>query len=260
VGRLPRPQVAFARSDGIVTPPVDGGRLDGQVAMVAGGAGAIGAATAQRLADAGARVFTLDVRRGADIPNITPIDCELTDPAQVAAAIARIDAEAGRIDIVVHAAGVVRDARLWKMSDDDWRTVMSTNLDSAFYVLRAATPMLRRAGGAVVLVSSINGERGKIGQAAYAASKGGLNALARTAARELGHFGIRVNVVAPGWITTPMTAGLPDDVRERARQDSPLGRLGEPDDVAKMVWFLAGPLAAHVTGQIVRVDGGQLIG
>lgn len=243
-----------------MTPPVDGGRLDGLVAVVAGGAGAIGTAIAGRLAGAGARVYTLDIRRGADVSGVTPIECELTEPAQATAAIARIDADAGRIDIIVHAAGVVRDARLWKITDEDWRTVMSTNLDSAFYVLRAATPMLRRAGGAVVLVSSINGERGKIGQAAYAASKGGLNALARTAARELGHFGIRVNVVAPGWITTPMTASLPDDVRERARQDSVLGRLGEPDDVAKVVWFLAGPMAAHVTGQVVRVDGGQLIG
>jgi beta-ketoacyl ACP reductase len=87
-----------------------------------------------------------------------------------------------------------------------------------------------------------------------------MNAFARTAARELGHFGVRVNVVSPGWITTPMTASLPDDVRARAREDSPLGRLGEPDDVGRVVCFLAGPLASHVTGQVVRVDGGQLIG
>lgn len=238
----------------------EAGRLDGQVAVVAGGAGAIGAAIALRLAQAGARVFTLDVRRGSDGPGVTAIDCELTDADQVTAAIGRIDAEAGRIDIVVHSAGVTRDARLWKITDDDWRTVMATNLDSAFYLLRAATPMLRRAGGAVVFVSSINGERGKVGQAAYAASKGGMNALAKTAARELGHFGIRVNVVSPGWITTPMTGVLPDDVRQKARDESPLGRLGEPDDVGRVVCFLAGSLASHVTGQIVRVDGGQLIG
>jgi 3-oxoacyl-[acyl-carrier protein] reductase len=184
----------------------------------------------------------------------------LTASADVEAALARIDAEAGRLDIVVHAAGVVRDARLWKISDDDWRTVMSSNLDSAFYLLRAATPALRRAGGAVVFISSINGERGKVGQAAYAASKAGMNALAKTAARELGSFGIRVNVVAPGWVTTPMTAVLPEEIRERARQETALGRVGEPDDVARVAVFLAGPLAGHMTGQIVRVDGGQLIG
>lgn len=238
----------------------DGGRLDGLVAVVAGGAGAIGGAIALRLAGAGARVYTLDVHQDGELPGVTGIVCELTRSDHVSAAISRIDAEAGRIDIVVHSAGVTRDARLWKLSDDDWRTVMATNLDSAFYLLRAATPMLRRAGGAVVFVSSINGERGKVGQAAYAASKGGMNALAKTAARELGHFGIRVNVVSPGWINTPMTATLPDDVRARAREDSPLGRLGEPDDVGRVVCFLAGSLASHVTGQIVRVDGGQLIG
>lgn len=242
-----------------MTASVDG-RLDGQVAVVAGGAGAIGAAIARRLAACGARVFTLDVRAGEASDGITPVVCDMTQSASVTDAVARIDADAGRIDIVVHAAGVTRDGRLWKITDDDWRTVMATNVDSAFYLLRATTPMLRRAGGAVVFISSINGERGKIGQAAYAASKGAMNALARTAARELGHFGIRVNVVAPGWIATPMTASLPDDVRERARQDSALERLGAPDDVGRVVCFLAGSLAAHVTGQVVRVDGGQLIG
>lgn len=230
--------------------------LTGKVAVVVGGAGAIGAAIAQHLIEAGAKVFVLDMQPE---PAAT-ITCDVTDSAAVDAAVARIDADAGRIDIVVHCAGITRDARLWKLTDDDWRAVMSANLDSAFYVLRATTPMLRRAGGAVVMVSSINGERGKVGQAAYAASKAGMNALARTAARELGHFGVRVNVVAPGWVTTPMTAGLPAEVKARAQDESALGRLGEPADVARVVVFLAGPEAAHITGQVVRVDGGQLIG
>ena len=112
----------------------------------------------------------------------------------------------------------------------------------------------------MVLVSSINGERGKAGQANYAASKGGLNALARTAARELGRFGIRVNAVAPGWIETSMTAGLPAELRQRALEESVLGRLGQPEDVARAVLFLCSELSRHVTGQVLRVDGGQLIG
>jgi acetoacetyl-CoA reductase/3-oxoacyl-[acyl-carrier protein] reductase len=238
----------------------ESGDLTGRVAVVAGGAGAIGAAVARRLHAGGAHVYSIDLAEGSGEPGVTGIVCDLSEPAQINAALSRIDAESSRLDIVVHAAGVVRDARLWKITDDDWRAVMSSNLDSAFYLLRAATPLLRRAGGSVVMVSSINGERGKIGQAAYAASKAGMNALAKTAARELGAFGIRVNVVSPGWITTPMTAALPDEFRDKARQESALARLGEPDDIARAVWFLASGMSSHVTGQIVRVDGGQLIG
>ena len=162
---------------------------------------------------------------------------------------------------MVHCAGITRDGVLWKLSSDDWRAVMAANLDSAFYLLHAAVPALRAAGGgAVVLVSSINGERGKAGQANYAASKAGLNALARTAARELGRFGIRVNAVAPGWVETPMTAALPEELRQRALAETALGRLGRPEDVAGAVLFLCSDLARHVTGQVLRVDGGQLIG
>jgi acetoacetyl-CoA reductase/3-oxoacyl-[acyl-carrier protein] reductase len=168
--------------------------------------------------------------------------------------------ELGRVDAVVHCAGITRDARVWKLGDDDWRGVMAVNLDSAFFLLRAALPVLRAGGGgAVVLVSSINGQRGKAGQANYAASKAGLEALARTAAREGGPLGIRVNAVVPGWIDTPLTAGLSDDLRRRALDESALGRLGTPDDVAGAVLFLCSDLARHVTGQVLRVDGGQLI-
>jgi NAD(P)-dependent dehydrogenase (short-subunit alcohol dehydrogenase family) len=120
--------------------------------------------------------------------------------------------------------------------------------------------MRRNGSGSIVLISSINGERGKVGQAAYAASKAGLNALARTTAREVGSFGIRVNAIAPGWIDTPMTAAIPGDFRETARSESALGRLGDPDDVARVAVFLASAMSRHITGQVLRVDGGQLIG
>jgi acetoacetyl-CoA reductase/3-oxoacyl-[acyl-carrier protein] reductase len=235
--------------------------LDGCVALVAGGGGAIGQAIAKRLREARARVFCLDLP-GRDGPaGTTTIACDLTNAAQVADAVTRIGADTDRLDVVVHAAGVTRDARLWKLTDQDWNTVLATNLDSAFYLLKSAVPLLRRTGsGSIVLVSSINGHRGKVGLAAYSASKAGLDALTRTAARELGGFGIRVNAVAPGWIDTPMTARVPEEIRRRAVEESVLGRLGEPDEVADAVWFLASRLGRYVTGQVLRVDGGQHMG
>jgi NAD(P)-dependent dehydrogenase (short-subunit alcohol dehydrogenase family) len=145
------------------------------------------------------------------------------------------------------------------MTDENWHDVIHVNLDSAFFVLREAVSLLRERGGSVVLVSSINGERGKFGQANYAASKAGLIGLARTAARELGIFNIRVNVISPGLIQTAMTEALSDDVLQRARDETVLGRLGEPDDVARVAYFLCSDLSRHVTGQVLRVDGGQLM-
>jgi acetoacetyl-CoA reductase/3-oxoacyl-[acyl-carrier protein] reductase len=235
--------------------------LDGRVALVAGGGGGIGGAVGAVLLSAGARVVSLD-RDGRSGPaGAESRTCDVTRSEDVEAAVDLVAREQGRLDVVVHCAGTTRDKRLWKMGDEDWREVMKVNLDSAFYLLRAAVGPLRAGGGgSVVLVSSINGERGKAGQANYAASKGGLNALARTAARELGSFGIRVNVVAPGWVETPMTAGLPAELRQRALEETALGRLGRPEDVAGAVLFLCSELGRHVTGQVLRVDGGQHIG
>ncbi len=235
--------------------------LHGCVAVVAGGAGAIGGAICGRLIECGARVYSLDRPGTSPQAPAQAIDCDVTDAAAVDRAIAGVDRDAGRLDIVIHAAGITRDARLHKASAADWDLVLDTNLTSAFHLLHAAVPVMRRSqSGAVVLISSINGERGKVGQSSYAASKAGLNALARTAARELGGFGIRVNAIAPGWIETPMTGEAPAEVRQRALAESQLGRLGEPDDVARTAVFLATGLARHVTGQVLRVDGGQLIG
>jgi acetoacetyl-CoA reductase/3-oxoacyl-[acyl-carrier protein] reductase len=234
--------------------------LSGKVALVAGGAGAIGAAVAARLLECGAGVYSLDQAGRHPPSGVVALDADLTDAAQVTAAVSRIEHQANRLDVVVHAAGITRDGRLWKISPKDWRDVLATNLDSAFYLLHAVVPLMRRTGaGAIVLVSSINGERGKAGLAPYAASKAGMNALARTAARELGGFEIRVNAVAPGWIETPMTAGLPEALHARAREESALGRIGTPDEVARAVVFLSTDLSRHVTGQVLRVDGGQLI-
>jgi acetoacetyl-CoA reductase/3-oxoacyl-[acyl-carrier protein] reductase len=231
--------------------------LHGRVALIAGGAGGIGSAITRRFQEAGARTIVVD-RPGTTAPDGAGfMPCDLTD----AAAVTRVFESLEALHVVVHAAGVTHDAMLWKMKDDDWQHVLRVNLDSAFYLLRAATPVLRRTGsGSIVLISSINGERGKVGLSNYAASKAGLIGLGRTAARELGVFGIRVNLIAPGYIRTPMTQHLPESVFERARAETVLGRLGEPDDVARVALFLAADLSRHVTGQVIRVDGGQLIG
>jgi NAD(P)-dependent dehydrogenase (short-subunit alcohol dehydrogenase family) len=227
------------------------------MALIAGGAGGIGSAITQRFLEAGASVIVVDQAGATPPPGARFVACDLTDAAAVAAVFEDIP----QLDIVVHAAGVTHDAMLWKMKDEQWRQVMRVNLDSAFYLLRGAVPLLRRAGSpSVILIASINGERGKLGLSNYAASKAGLIGLGRTAARELGAFGVRVNMISPGYIRTPMTQHLPEPVFERARTESVLARLGEPDDVARVALFLASELSRHVTGQVIRVDGGQLIG
>jgi NAD(P)-dependent dehydrogenase (short-subunit alcohol dehydrogenase family) len=233
--------------------------LEGKVALVAGGSGGIGAAAAGALAAVGARVVAADLPGREVPPGAEFAACDLRSPGEIAALVERVRRDHERLDVLVHAAGIARDAVLWKMTDAAWSEVMQVNLESAFHLLRAAIPLMRSGGGgSIVLVASINGERGKFGQANYAASKAGLIALARSAAAEVGRFGVRVNAIAPGWIETPLTASLPAEARARAESESLLGRLGTPEDVARIVVFLATPLSRHVTGQVVRVDGGQL--
>jgi 3-oxoacyl-[acyl-carrier protein] reductase len=187
-------------------------------------------------------------------------EADVRDPAAVARAVDAIAVERGGVDWIVHAAGIARDRISWKMTDADWNDVIAVNLSGAFYVIRAATPHLRRSpAGRVVFISSINGLRGKIGQANYAASKAGLVGLARTLALELARDGITVNVVAPGFIDTPMTADLPEPVRADALARTPLGRSGRVTEVADAVRFLCGDAAGFITGSVLPVDGGQLM-
>ncbi len=235
--------------------------LEGRTALVAGASGGIGSATAALLSEAGAHVVGVDRPGAPDSPAARHVVCDLTDAAAVRRLIDDVRSRESRLDAVVHCAGIRRDAVLWKMDDAAWSEVMRVNLDSAFHLLRDAAGLMRdTGGGSIVLVSSINGERGKFGQANYAASKAALIGLARTAARELGRFGVRVNVVAPGLIATPMTATLPEEVVQKSIDESVLGRAGEPDDVAAAILFLCAPMSRHITGQVLRVDGGQLIG
>ena len=225
-----------------------------RVVLITGAAGGIGAATSRLLRRAGARVVGMDLP-GKLIPDADrTLACDFATPSS----FPDLGRELDRLDIVIHCAGIRKDAVLWKMEDEDWTDVMRVNLDSAFHLLKRTAPLLRRQGGSVVLISSINGERGKFGQANYAASKAGLIGLARTAAREMGRFGVRVNVVAPGLIRTAMTESLPEEAIRASVEESLLGRAGDPSDVASAVLFLCSEMGRHVTGQVIRVDGGQL--
>ncbi len=235
--------------------------LVGKVAVVSGGGGGIGRAVTRRLAEAGASVVSLDLRGAGVEDGVQEFPCDLTDPLEVDRAFDELADRFDRLDVLVHCAGITRDGVLWKLSDADWSDVMHANLDSAFHLLRRSVPRMREhRGGSIVLISSINGERGKFGQSNYSASKAGLIGLARSVAREVGAFGIRVNTIAPGMIITGMTEQLAAGTREAAVKETALDRLGEPDDVACAALFLAANASRHITGQVLRVDGGQLIG
>ena len=236
--------------------------------IVTGGASGIGAACVRMLVERGARVAALDrAFDGLGLPRAPEgvgnrdglaLRVDVASAQSVDAAFGDVLGRFGSLDGVVHCAGITRDGVIWKLSDEDWATVLSVNLTGTFNVLRAAAPFLRaRNQGSIVAVSSINGLRGKFGQANYAASKAGVVGLVKTAARELGGFGIRVNAVAPGLVRTPMTTALPDEVVKKALDEAVLKRTCEPEDVGATVLFLLSDLARHVTGQTIRVDGGQ---
>ncbi len=225
------------------------GSLTGQVALVTGSAGGIGQAIVTAIREAGGTAVGFDLAEG-----------DVGRDEDVRKVVERVLENHGRLDCMVHAAGITRDKVIWKLSPEAWDQVLEVNLRGAFLLLRHGVPVMRKAGaGRIVLIGSINGSRGKFGQTAYAASKAGLIGLARSAARETGRFGIRVNVVEPGMVRTPMTEALPEEYIEAAKEESLLGRLAEPEDIAASVLFLCGPGSAHITGQVIRVDGGQYL-
>jgi 3-oxoacyl-[acyl-carrier protein] reductase len=233
--------------------------LEGKSALVTGASKGIGRAIATELAAAGASVV-LGYRSGRD--EAEALARELGGRALQADVSSAEDAkrlveEAGDLDVLVNNAGLTRDGVLARMTDEDWRTVIDTNLSSVFYTCRAVTrSMMRKRAGAIVNVSSIVGVHGNWGQTNYAASKAGIIGFTKSLARELGSRGVRANVVAPGYVKTQLTDVLPEDATRAMLGNTPLGRLGDPEDVARAVRFLCSDDASFITGEVLLVDGG----
>ena len=225
-----------------------------------GGSKGIGHGVALRLAKAGHRVAA--TYRSGEVPaDVLGVQCDVTDPAQVEAAFARVESGLGAVEVLIANAGITRDTLLMRMSDEDWDSVIATNLSGAFRVARrAARPMIRGKFGRIIFLSSVVGMMGSAGQVNYAASKSGLVGMARSLARELGSRGITANVVAPGFIDTDMTAELGDELIKKYAEQIPLGRFGSVDDVAGTIEFLVSDAASYITGAVIPVDGGVGMG
>jgi 3-oxoacyl-[acyl-carrier protein] reductase len=233
--------------------------LEGKLALVTGASRGIGRAIAQELARAGASVV-VGYRTGGDEAEELAsaiggraVQADVSSPDDAK----RLVEEAGDVDVLVNNAGLTRDGLLARMSDDDWRTVIETNLSSVFYTCRAVTrPMMKKRGGSIVNVSSIVGVHGNWGQTNYGASKAGIIGFTKSLARELGSRNIRANVVAPGYVRTQLTDVLPDDATAAMVSSTPLGRIAEPAEIAGAVRFLASADASFITGEVLLVDGG----
>ena len=233
--------------------------LEGRTALVTGASKGIGLAIAQELARAGATVV-VGYRSGKDEAEALASEIggrAIQADVSVAEQAKQLVEEAGDVDILVNNAGVTRDGLLARMSDDDWRAVIDTNLSSVFYTCRAVTRgMMKRRAGAIVNVSSIVGVHGNWGQTNYGASKAGIIGFTKSLARELGSRNVRANVVAPGYVKTQLTDVLPEEATSAMLGNTPLGRLGEPGDVAGAVRFLCSDEASFITGGVLLVDGG----
>ncbi|GAA3611534.1 3-oxoacyl-[acyl-carrier-protein] reductase [Kineosporia mesophila] len=224
--------------------------------LVTGGNRGIGLAIARAMAEDGDAV-TVTHRSGEPPAGLKGVICEITDAESVKNAVAQVEADQGPIEVLVANAGVTRDTLLMRMSDDDWDSVVDTNLGGTFRCVRAVSKsMIKARRGRIILVGSVVGLMGSPGQVNYAATKSGLVGMARAITREIGGRGITTNVVAPGFIDTDMTASLPEKVRNEYLSRIPAGRFGNVDEIAATVRFLASDSAAYITGAVIPVDGG----
>lgn len=257
-------------------PFYDPSNLRGRVALITGGSSGIGRAVALELAQRGADIAfcfldtgsqaRIDAQRVAEELRQLEVrvfmrDCDVRESGDVREFVGEVEAKFGGVHVLVNNAGIGRDSPLWMMQDHEWEAVVRTNLDGAFYFTRAVAPIMRQQEyGKIVNITSVHGVRSEFGISNYASSKAGLIGLTTSTAVELGPRNINVNAVAPGYIrTTRLTEGVPSEILDRARERSPLGRLGDPQDVAGVVVFLCSESARHITGVVIPVDGGYLL-
>ena len=255
---------------------LDATSLRGRIALVTGASSGIGRAIALELARCGCHIAFCFLDSGAqsrlDAQEVARRlremevrvffrSCDVRDSRDVRSFVAEVHEDLGGIHILINNAGIGRDRALWRMEDHEWEAVVRTNLDGAFFFTRAVAPFMRAQDhGKIVNVTSVHGVRSEFGISNYAASKAGLIGLTRSAAVELGPRNINVNAVAPGYIrTTRLTAGVPSEILDNAREKAALGRLGDPQDVAGVVLFLCSEAARHITGAVIPVDGGYLL-
>lgn len=238
--------------------------MKGKVSLVTGGSQGIGRAIAEFLAEKGSDVVILDVMDGSDARDAILargvkalyLNADVTDYRQVEKAIETVRGEMGGIDNLVNNAGITRDKLLLRMTEEEWDRVVQVNLKGVFNCTKAVVRHLLKKGGSIVNIASVAGLAGNAGQSNYAASKAGIIGFTKSVAKEYGERGIRVNVVAPGFIRTDMTASLDEKYRETMRQAVPLKRAGEPRDVAHVVYFLLSDYSAYITGEVINVSGG----
>ena len=245
--------------------------LEGNVAIVTGGSRGIGAAISTELARRGCDVAIVDVSPVEAAAAVREeieragrralvVQSDVSDFDASTSVVATVLEELGRLDILICNAGIFRDSVIWKMTEEQWDSVLDVNLKGCFNYCRAAAPVFRKQdSGRIVNITSINGLRGKFGLSNYAASKGGIIALTKTVAKELGRSGVNVNAVAPGMVATGMGDQIPQEVLDQAVNETVLGRIATPEDIARVVAFLCSEGARHITGEIIKVDGGQYI-